>query len=267
METKLPVIAMSEFDWALFCWCGERFAALSADWDAELAGWEWAWEWRTTAATHAGAHYLALAPQLRACSAALADDAELAELEEADVLACDAATLASDPPASAACEWELHIVYSATWAAPLLQFRARSARDGVPLRADDDAALARALPKHGAAGEARAALDAGNFVSLEEHPALGVPMAALHPCRTAQRMAELARAAPGGGSGLAREAYLLSWFAMVAPTLGFGVPARLALRMSARLGAMRDEGDQPLEARHPGSIDDAPSGPEVAPAG
>ena len=69
---------MSEVDWALFCWCGERFAALSADWDAELAGWEWAWEWRTTAATHAGAHYLALAPQLRACSAALDDDAELA---------------------------------------------------------------------------------------------------------------------------------------------------------------------------------------------
>ena len=52
----------------------------------------------TTAATHAGAHYLALAPQLRACSAALADDAELAELED-EVTETQAAQIEMDKTA------------------------------------------------------------------------------------------------------------------------------------------------------------------------
>ena len=111
-------------------------------------------------------------------------------------------------PATGSHRLELHAVHSATYGAPMLLLQGY------------DAAGAPWAP---AAVHAHVARCGGPAISQAEHPALGVPMHCVHPCRTAELMRDVLGAR---GASAAPLDYVSAWWSVVAPLVGAPVAAR-----------------------------------------
>ena len=111
-------------------------------------------------------------------------------------------------PATGSHRLELHAVHSATYGAPMLLLQGY------------DAAGAPWAP---AAVHAHVARCGGPAISQAEHPALGVPMHCVHPCRTAELMRDVLGAR---GASAAPLDYVTAWWSVVAPLVGAPVAAR-----------------------------------------
>jgi Autophagocytosis associated protein, active-site domain len=121
--------------------------------------------------------------------------------------------------------WIFSIVYSHTWLCPVLYFTI-TGPDGSALLSRDS--VVRILssfhdqnPGSGGTWE---------FVSIEEHPILGVPAFILHPCRTTERLNLLFQSC---SDPLVNDeaGQILAWMSMILPSVGFGIPSRLYLHL------------------------------------
>ncbi|KAM3939423.1 ubiquitin-like-conjugating enzyme ATG10 isoform 1-T3 [Leptodactylus fuscus] len=107
--------------------------------------------------------------------------------------------------------YEYHVLYSISYQAPVLYFRA-SFLDGTPLTLNaiwdrvHDSYKPRLL--HGP----------WETITQQEHPILGQPFFVLHPCRTNEFMSSIQ-----GGTG--REGnYITTWLSTVGPVVGLSLP-------------------------------------------
>ncbi|KNE62710.1 hypothetical protein AMAG_07898 [Allomyces macrogynus ATCC 38327] len=118
-------------------------------------------------------------------------------------------------PASSWLQWEIHVVYHATYACPALYFRG-SALDG---RVLDEVAAVQALEYMRAASHLAAPVSTamGPFasaVAAGPHPALGTPFLYLHPCQTHDLLAPIL-----GPPGFTARV-LLAWLSTVGAVFG-----------------------------------------------
>ncbi|KAJ3374373.1 E2-like conjugating enzyme atg10 [Allomyces arbusculus] len=123
-------------------------------------------------------------------------------------------------PASSWLQWEIHVVYHATYACPALYFRG-SALDG---RVLDETAAVQALEhmratSHMAAPVSTAMGPFASAVAAGLHPVLGTPFLYLHPCQTHALLASIAASAPGTPSRFTARA-LLAWLSAVGSVFG-----------------------------------------------
>ena len=122
-------------------------------------------------------------------------------------------------------EWTIHIVYSATWRVPVLYFTVRHFDDGRPVSWEEiHELLSFDL------GEVRKGRPVGEWPILtqEFHPGTAEPCFVLHPCHTAKRMSHiLGIAAAPTEKTPSKAPYIMSWFSMVAPTVGIHVPPEI----------------------------------------
>ncbi|PAV58707.1 hypothetical protein WR25_04002 [Diploscapter pachys] len=100
---------------------------------------------------------------------------------------------------------QAHIVYNSTYQVPVLWFNFYR-RDGIPLKYDDMTDLA--LPS---------TIDLSQYISLAEHPFLGVLFYNIHPCNTAKIMAEL----------IGEENYILKWLSVYGAPIGVSLPPQI----------------------------------------
>ena len=183
---------LSADDWTRLA---PEFAAASAH---RRVSWAWV-EPEARGGFAAGLGYLRSAAIL----VPAADSAEgaIAHPSEDDDPSCAA-------PATGSHRLELHAVHSATYGAPMLLLQGY------------DAAGAPWAP---AAVHAHVARCGGPAISQAEHPALGVPMHCVHPCRTAELMRDVLGAR---GASAAPLDYVTAWWSVVAPLVGAPVAAR-----------------------------------------
>ena len=155
--------------------------------------------------------------------------------EEKEDLLCDDTVLQDDPEVSAsswACganndltlttEWHFSIVYSDTWRAPVLYFTVQnSSRNGSPFhRSEIVELLAGYSPSN-------MVEDTWDFLSQEEHPIFRHPSFFLHPCRTMERLSSVVLMNHESTEKNEKDrCLLLSWMALILPSVGCGIPAR-----------------------------------------
>ncbi|XP_077144680.1 ubiquitin-like-conjugating enzyme ATG10 isoform X2 [Ranitomeya variabilis] len=107
--------------------------------------------------------------------------------------------------------YEYHVLYSISYQAPVLYFRA-SFLDGAPLTLDaiwdrvHDSYKPRLL--HGP----------WETITQQEHPILGQPFFVLHPCRTNEFMSSVQGSTDREGN------YITSWLSTVGPVVGLSLP-------------------------------------------
>lgn len=130
------------------------------------------------------------------------------------------------PSCGSAChketDWTFSIVYSHTWQQPVLYFFGQES-DGSPLtrtRVVDILSNLRHRNK---------VQDSWDFVSAEEHPVSGMPAFFLHPCRTGALL-ETINSDPTDDA-----LRLLSWMALIFPSVGYPIPAKLYNQLRQRL--------------------------------
>jgi hypothetical protein len=111
--------------------------------------------------------------------------------------------------------WDLSIVYSHTYDAPVLFFTVHHL-DGSPCSRKD---IVRYLQGRQHQNQVE---DAWDFVSMDQHHMTGLPSFFLHPCMTRQRMESLLSNSPRSS-----ELVLLSWMSMALVALGFEIPPRI----------------------------------------
>ncbi|KAJ3349302.1 E2-like conjugating enzyme atg10 [Allomyces javanicus] len=124
----------------------------------------------------------------------------------------------STPTAETWLQWEIHVVYHATYACPALYFRG-STLDG---RVLDEVAAVHALEQMRAASHLAAPVSSamGPFasaVAAGPHPVLGTPFLFLHPCQTHALLAPIL-GAPSTSRFTARA--LLAWLSAVGSVFG-----------------------------------------------
>ncbi|XP_056395085.1 ubiquitin-like-conjugating enzyme ATG10 [Hyla sarda] len=123
----------------------------------------------------------------------------------------DTYVLPQGAPPSEVIHYEYHILYSISYQAPVLYFRA-SFLDGTPLTLDaiwngvHDSYKPRLL--HGP----------WETITQQEHPILGQPFFALHPCRTNEFMSSIQGSTDREGN------YIISWLSTVGPVVGLSLP-------------------------------------------
>ena len=183
---------LSADDWTRLA---PEFAAASAH---RRVSWAWV-EPEARGGFAAGLGYLRSAAILVPAADSAAD--AIAHPSEDDDPSCAA-------PAASSHRLELHAVHSATYGAPMLLLQGY------------DAAGAPWAP---AAVHAHVARCGGPAISQAEHPALGVPMHCVHPCRTAELMRDVLGAR---GASAAPLDYVTAWWSVVAPLVGAPVAAR-----------------------------------------
>ncbi|XP_048255158.1 ubiquitin-like-conjugating enzyme ATG10 [Haliotis rufescens] len=141
------------------------------------------------------------------------------EEEEIDIEGSDVACLTTGPPSpssssssssSSVCQFEYHIVYSASYGVPVLYFNAYT-QDGRLLSLD---AVWNNVPQH---YQDRFHHERWTILTQQEHPILGRPFFQLHPCHTADLMSKL------DPHSCSRN-YLLSWLSAVGPVVGLKIP-------------------------------------------
>uniref|UniRef100_A0A3B3YS26 Ubiquitin-like-conjugating enzyme ATG10 n=1 Tax=Poecilia mexicana TaxID=48701 RepID=A0A3B3YS26_9TELE len=111
-------------------------------------------------------------------------------------------------------QYEYHILFSCSYGAPVLYFRAFTL-EGKSL----------ALEEMWSTIHPNYRLRLQNFplnaISQQEHPLLGQPFFFLHPCRTEEFMGLVLQAAQDQGRPVN---YVLSWLSVVGPVVGLDVP-------------------------------------------
>ncbi|XP_063820006.1 ubiquitin-like-conjugating enzyme ATG10 isoform X3 [Pseudophryne corroboree] len=115
------------------------------------------------------------------------------------------------PQESEVTHYEYHVLYSVSYQAPELYFRA-SFLDGRPLTLEEiwdrvhDCFKPRLL--HGP----------WETITQKEHPILGQPFYVLHPCRTNEFMSSIQGSTSREGN------YITSWLSTVGPVVGLSLP-------------------------------------------
>ncbi|XP_071995398.1 ubiquitin-like-conjugating enzyme ATG10 isoform X2 [Engystomops pustulosus] len=107
--------------------------------------------------------------------------------------------------------YEYHVLYSISYQAPVLYFRA-SFLDGTPLTLD--AIWARVHDSY----KPRLLHGPWETITQQEHPILGQPFFVLHPCRTNEFMSSIQGSARREGN------YITSWLSTVGPVVGLSLP-------------------------------------------
>ncbi|CAL0324381.1 unnamed protein product [Lupinus luteus] len=114
--------------------------------------------------------------------------------------------------------YDFHIVYSPSYRAPILYFRAYHS-DGRPLSFDE---IEKDLPGHSSKllSESK-----WTFITNEEHPYLNRPWYKLHPCGTSDWMKLLFHSDTSlNKNGFGIEQYLVSWFSVIGQVVGLKIP-------------------------------------------
>jgi len=128
--------------------------------------------------------------------------------------------------------WNFSIVYSDTWMAPVLFFTVQNqTHSGSPcLRSEVLEYLATLVT------QINHVEDSWDFLSYDEHPITRIPCFFLHPCQTNTRLVTLINAAGSDGTNnVTDRCLLLSWMAMILPSVGCSVPAQAYRRLTVLL--------------------------------
>uniref|UniRef100_A0A3B3VBQ8 Ubiquitin-like-conjugating enzyme ATG10 n=1 Tax=Poecilia latipinna TaxID=48699 RepID=A0A3B3VBQ8_9TELE len=111
-------------------------------------------------------------------------------------------------------QYEYHILFSCSYGAPVLYFRAFTL-EGKSLALEE--MWSTIHPNY----RLRLQNCPLNAISQQEHPLLGQPFFFLHPCRTEEFMGLMLQAAQDQGRPVN---YVLSWLSVVGPVVGLDVP-------------------------------------------
>lgn len=111
-------------------------------------------------------------------------------------------------------QYEYHILYSCSYRTPALYFRA-STLEGRSLSLEE--VWSRVHPNY----RLRLQHSPWDSITQQEHPLLGQPFFFLHPCRTAEFMGPVMRAAREGDRQVN---YVVTWLSVVGPVVGLDVP-------------------------------------------
>ncbi|KAK1800884.1 hypothetical protein P4O66_006067 [Electrophorus voltai] len=119
--------------------------------------------------------------------------------------------------------YEYHVLYSCSYQAPVLYFRA-SSMDGRPLSLEE--VWNNVHPNY------RERLLQGPWDTLtqQEHPLLGQPFFMLHPCRTEEFIRPILQMAH---SEKRRVNYILAWLSVVGPVVGLDIPLSYSTAVTA----------------------------------
>ncbi|XP_038573095.1 ubiquitin-like-conjugating enzyme ATG10 [Micropterus salmoides] len=118
-------------------------------------------------------------------------------------------------------QYEYHILYSCSYSAPVLYFRA-STLEGRSLSLEE--VWSSVHPNF----RLRLQKSPLNTITLQEHPLLGQPFFMLHPCRTDEFMRPVVQAAQSQQRPLN---YVLSWLSVVGPVVGLDVPLKYSTQV------------------------------------
>ncbi|KAK2147443.1 hypothetical protein LSH36_552g01063 [Paralvinella palmiformis] len=145
------------------------------------------------------------------------------DLEEENEVEDDVNTL-STASVGELCTFEYHVMYSSSYAAPVLYFTAYW-QDGHLLSLED---LWASLSK---IYQCRLRADRWTFVTQQEHPVLHRPFYQLHPCKTGLLMAlmrECKDTQSSHGDGIIRN-MLVSWLSTVGPVVHLDIPVQYGI--------------------------------------
>ncbi|XP_061117061.1 ubiquitin-like-conjugating enzyme ATG10 [Conger conger] len=119
---------------------------------------------------------------------------------------------------TSAIRYEYHVLYSCSYQAPVLYFRA-SMLDGRPLSLED--MWGNVHPNY----RQRLLQGPWDTITQQEHPLLGQPFFVLHPCRSQDLMRPLLAAASAENRSLN---YIVSWLSSVGPVVALTIPLSYA---------------------------------------
>ncbi|XP_078420692.1 ubiquitin-like-conjugating enzyme ATG10 [Cetorhinus maximus] len=118
--------------------------------------------------------------------------------------------------------YEYHVVYSSSYQAPVLYFRACYS-DGKPLALKEIWENAHDCYKE------RLLQGPWGTITQQEHHLLGQPFFVLHPCRTSELMTPIM---DGATQEQRNVNYITSWLSMMGPVVGLDVPLSYATAVS-----------------------------------
>ncbi|XP_072219712.1 ubiquitin-like-conjugating enzyme ATG10 isoform X1 [Leuresthes tenuis] len=118
-------------------------------------------------------------------------------------------------------QYEYHILYSCSYSAPVLYFRAFTL-GGKSLTLEE---VWSSVHPHFRLHLQNCPL---NAITQQEHPLLGQPFFFLHPCRTEEFMRPMLQAAQEQCRPVN---YVLSWLSVVGPVLGLDVPLKYSTQL------------------------------------
>ncbi|XP_048875232.1 ubiquitin-like-conjugating enzyme ATG10 isoform X1 [Brienomyrus brachyistius] len=130
----------------------------------------------------------------------------------------DAEGTPAPPGAAAVIRYEYHVLYSSSFQTPMLYFRA-STLDGRSLSLEE---IWDGVHSNYRQRLLHAPWDS---ITQQEHPLLGQPFFALHPCRTQEFMSPVLEAARNQNRSLN---YIVSWLSTVGPVVGLHIPLSYA---------------------------------------
>nr|XP_060617714.1 ubiquitin-like-conjugating enzyme ATG10 [Anolis sagrei ordinatus] len=110
--------------------------------------------------------------------------------------------------------YEYHILYSCSYQAPVLYFRA-CFLDGRPLTLDE---IWKGVHEY---YKERLWQGPWDTITQQEHPLLGQPFFVLHPCRTNQFMSSVLSSSHKQNRSTN---YIISWLSIVGPVVGLNLP-------------------------------------------
>ncbi|XP_072438585.1 ubiquitin-like-conjugating enzyme ATG10 isoform X2 [Chiloscyllium punctatum] len=117
--------------------------------------------------------------------------------------------------------YEYHVVYSSSYQAPVLYFRACYS-DGKPLTLEEIWENVHDCYKE------RLFQGPWDTITQQEHHLLGQPFFVLHPCRTSELMTSIM----GATQEQRNVNYITSWLSMMGPVVGLDVPLSYATAVS-----------------------------------
>lgn len=159
------------------------------------------------------------------------------EYLEDDSVLVDAEGLAKRPGRDRCFRVNFSIIFSETYAVPVLYFHAQDMNGSPHCRSK----VLQWLAPFSQLGEKHRQGDldeeaSWEFVSQEQHPVTGIPSYFLHPCQTAERMALLTRIDPAfttktttlvAKTEKKKPLDLWSWMSMILPAVRFAIPSKL----------------------------------------
>ncbi|XP_013869293.1 ubiquitin-like-conjugating enzyme ATG10 [Austrofundulus limnaeus] len=154
------------------------------------------------------------------CAASPDASSSSGEPEDEEDSSCCVSELSSSS-SSSVLQFEYHVLYSCSYAAPVLYFRAFTL-EGRSLTLEE--AWRCVHPSF----RLRLQSCPLNAISQQEHPLLGQPFFFLHPCRTEDFMRPVLRAAQDQHRPVN---YVLSWLSVVGPVVGLDVSLQYCLEI------------------------------------
>ncbi|XP_036383415.1 ubiquitin-like-conjugating enzyme ATG10 [Megalops cyprinoides] len=139
-------------------------------------------------------------------------------LQDKDVEEADGDEEHADSDKASVIRYEYHVLYSCSYQAPVLYFRA-STLDGRPLSLEE--MWDNVHPNY----RTRLLQGPWDTITQQEHPLIGQPFFVLHPCRTQEFMTPVLSAARAENRSVN---YIVSWLSLVGPVVGLGVPLSYA---------------------------------------